>query len=177
MSPSRWLSGILFFLAAASLHADEPVLKGRNLTEWLAMLDADPKPERRRASVVALEILGDKSPRVVKALGKAARADADDEVRRQSIQLLASIPAEARDAVDDLAAAFKADKVASVRESAAVALGKVGVAGKAGIVLPVLTDGLKDADAKTRASVAEALGRLGPEAETAAPISQSARRQ
>src|SRR5437868_4990431 len=106
----------LVFVVSAGIHpaarvrADEPKLYNRTLPEWIKMLQSDPKPERRQGAVLAIEVLGAKSRESMLALGKAVRSDADDEVRRSAAQLLGAFGPDARDGLDDLAAALKAEK-------------------------------------------------------------------
>src|SRR5690349_22142611 len=120
-----WLFlGCLVALAPRAT-ADEPTLKGRTLGDWLKMLESDPKPERRQAALIAIELLGAKAPPAVRGIGKAARTDASEDVRRQAAQLLGSLGGDAREALDDLVAVLKSDTNAGVRESAAGALGKI----------------------------------------------------
>src|SRR5688572_6123368 len=102
--PTRLGLLIVYVLFAAGRSvADEPMLKGRTLTEWLKMLESDPKPERRQASLLAIEVLGAKTSPAVRGIGKAVRSDSSDDVRRQAAQLLGSLGADAREALDDLA--------------------------------------------------------------------------
>src|SRR5438067_1719132 len=104
-----WLVVVSSLWSGGRCGADEPGLRGRTLSECVKMLEADPRPERRQAALIALEVLGAKSPPAVRAVGKAARADASADVRRQAAQLLGGLGAEAREAIDDLAAALKFD--------------------------------------------------------------------
>jgi HEAT repeat protein len=69
-------------------------------------------------------------------------------------------------AVPSLTGALQAKDVRS-RRCAAIALGRIGPAGKAAV--PVLTEALKDEDATIRHLAAHALGCIGPEAAAAVP--------
>lgn len=157
----------LLAMAAGSVGADEPSYRGRTLSEWKAMLEGDPKPQRRQAALMVIEALGAKDPATVRSVGKALRTDASDDVRQQAAQLLANLGPDAREGLDDLAASLKGDANARVRATAAAALGNLGAAGKSAVVLPVLTAALKDKDAKVRVWAAEAIAKQGEAAEAA----------
>src|ERR1700745_855060 len=79
--------GVLPALRAAD---DEPTVRGRTASEWLEMLHQDPQPQRRRAALIALGILGPNVRGVVPGVGQALK-DADVEVRRGAAQLLAQM--------------------------------------------------------------------------------------
>src|SRR5207245_9641776 len=104
-------------LVVVAGRGDEPKLYNRTVPEWIKMLQTDPKPERRQGAVLAIEVLGAKSREAMQALGKSVRSDADEEVRRASAQLLGNFGGDARDGLDDLAAAVKTEKSPIVREA------------------------------------------------------------
>src|SRR4051794_25424605 len=99
-----WVACGMMAAAASRATADEPSYRGRTLTEWRTMLESDPKPEKRQAAVLVIEVLGAKEPVTIRAVGKAARADSNDDVRLAAAQLLVNLGADAREAMDDLAA-------------------------------------------------------------------------
>ena len=55
--------GLLVLITAVTLAVparpsdDETRVKGRTLTDWLKMLESDPRPEYRQAALIAIEIL------------------------------------------------------------------------------------------------------------------------
>src|SRR5262249_32535741 len=126
--------------------------------------------ERRRA-LVAMEVLGEKSPRkVVSALSKALREDKDESIREgAALKLGRTIRrafAKARaDKVEDLprfdpgrdalSAAMRTDKVPRVREACAKALGEIGRDARAAV--GALSLALKDKHPGTQAAAANAL--------------------
>ena len=52
------------FAAVRGADDPEPTVRGKKASEWLEMLQKDPNVDRRRAAVIALEILGSKVPGV-----------------------------------------------------------------------------------------------------------------
>src|SRR5213595_24264 len=89
---------------ASRAPADEPSYRGRTLTEWRTMLETDPKPGRRQAALMVIDLLGAKEPATVRAVGKALRTDASEDVRLQAAQVLVNLGPDSREALDDLAA-------------------------------------------------------------------------
>src|SRR5438128_6479062 len=80
-----WLVLVTLVAAAPTVRAQEPSFRGRPLSEWLKMLESDPKPEHRQAALMVVEVLGSKASTTVRAVGKAARTDANADVRRQAV--------------------------------------------------------------------------------------------
>ncbi len=106
-------------------------------------------------------------PRYIKLLraspsGKI-RADAADELGHRGAIRKSDVLA----AVDPLITALKKDRDATVRASAAKALGSI-VPNNKEAVQPLM-DALKDPDPKVRIAAANALGMHGPEAKEAIP--------
>ena len=62
---------------------DEPSVQGRKAADWLLILRGDASPQRRRAAVIALEIIGPKVDGVVAGLGVALK-DSDASVRKSA---------------------------------------------------------------------------------------------
>ena len=160
------------FLAVLLAPAAEPEFAGRPLSAWAKQLKDDDTPRRRRAAALALGQLGAANPEtlpvVLAALGKAARADASSDVRRQAVAGVAQQkPDDSTAAVDDLTEAVRVEKDAAVRLELATALGRFGPA--AAPAVKPLADCLPDADPKLRAAAAAALGRIGADASAAAP--------
>jgi HEAT repeat protein len=158
---------------------DDPVIQTKKLSEWLKMLESDPKPERRRAALLAVELIGPRRSRKVVPALVAALRDAEERVREGAAAALGRIADKAvnaseraddlrLDAVrDGLATTLRGDKSARVREAAATALGRMK--GEARGAVGALAAALKDANPGTRAAAADALRRLGPDAEEALP--------
>jgi HEAT repeat protein len=98
----------------------------------------------------------DAVPDLVKALQGNSRG-----LRLEAAEALGRIGPDAREALPALLASFKDKELCPAAVRAVGRLGKEAV--------PPLMEGLKGADAATRAGSAEALGRLGPEAKPAVP--------
>jgi tetratricopeptide (TPR) repeat protein len=131
------------------------------LTE--ALRDAD-EPVRRRAA----EALGQIGPAAIPALTEALR-DADEAVRVGAARALGKIclgkiGSAAAEVVPALTEALRDDPDRDVRWRAAYSLGLIGPA--AAKAIPVLTEALRDADEAIRRAAAEALGKIGPAANT-----------
>src|SRR5271165_5714262 len=76
----------------AAAAEDEPMLRHRTLSEWLGMLREDPAPEKRRAALLAVELIGPgKSPKVVPAVIAALRDDSDEKLREAAAAALGRI--------------------------------------------------------------------------------------
>src|SRR5947209_16331134 len=116
MYPRRFiLAALVITTICPAAPADEPSYRGRSLTQWREMLATDPKPSRRQAALMVIEVLGVKDPTTVRAVGRAVRTDVEPDVRQRAAQILGNLGAEAREAIDDLAAAAKADTNTGVR--------------------------------------------------------------
>jgi HEAT repeat protein len=188
--PRRSAAAALLLLALAAgargQDDDDPMLRNRKLSEWAAMLREDKSPERRRAALLAVELIGpQRSPRVLPAILSALRDDPDERIREAAAAALGRLGERlyARAAEgeqvrfagprNDLIAALRTDKSGRVREAAALALGKVAAADAAPAV-PALAAALRDAHPGARAAAADTLRRLGPEAKEAVPALQEA---
>jgi HEAT repeat protein len=178
--------------AWAAIEEDEQVVAGKKLSEWAQMLKSDKEENRRRASLTALKIIGQRleTPKVLPPVVEAARDDMSDNVRKAATQTLGELAFFAHDYLDprkraekkkgDVAEAMfkpafealveqlRVDKTADVRQTAAEALGRLGA--DAWSAVEPLTNALKDKADPVRASAAEALGRIGPKANEAAPL-------
>src|SRR4051794_7144103 len=73
--------------AASEVDDAQPTVRGKTAAQWLSMLQTDPKPERRQASVIAIGILGAKVEGTVPGLAGALK-DTDASVRRSAAQAL-----------------------------------------------------------------------------------------
>ena len=152
---------LIVLLSAGSAEYQTPkdqpkVVRGKTASEWIELLEKDPKPERRRAALVALSILGPKEPGVVVGVSTGLN-DSDAAVRRQAAQTLGEMAPAAKVALDSLARTMESDKEPGVREAAAKALGRFGPDAKP--VISSLTQALQDRHAGTRAAAAEGLSR------------------
>src|SRR5579883_2616230 len=160
--PSRRLAaliGVLTFAAAAAA-ADDPAFNGRTMSQWMTMLRDDGLPRKRRAAAIALGQIAAEHPeketleRVLPALARAIRSDANPAVRAQLAGVLGRQPAEYTPLfLADLAEVMRVEKDGTARREMATALGRFGRQARAAVV--PLTDVLKDPAAPTRAAAAE----------------------
>jgi HEAT repeat protein len=176
----------------AAIDDEEQAVAGKKLSEWVQMLKTDKEENRRRASLTALKIIGQRleTPKVIPPIIEAARDDASDNVRKAATQTLGDLAFFAHDYTDprkrgekkkaDVAEAMfkpafealieqlRVDKTADVRQTAAEALGRLGA--DAWSAVEPLSAALKDKADPVRAASAEALGRVGAKAHDAAPL-------
>jgi HEAT repeat protein len=186
------LGSLLVRPACAAGADDEPVVANKKLSEWAQMLKSDKEENRRRASLTAMKIIGQRleTPKVVPPVIEAARDDASDNVRKAATQTLGELAFYAHDYLDPrnraekrktdvaetmfkssfeaLVEQLRVDKTAEVRQTAAEGLGRLGA--DAWSAVEPLTNALKDKADPVRASAAEALGRVGTKAHDAAPV-------
>lgn len=176
MSLPRSLFAVLLLTLLAlssSLRAedDDPVYRGKKLSEWVDRLQKGKNVDDRRVGLLVIEAIGPrKSRKVVAALLAAVRENSEDKIRAGAAGALGRIGGKARpeddiplDKIRDaLAAALRSDKAANVREASAKALGNMKE--KARGAVDVLALSLKDPHAGTRTASAEALRKLGKDA-------------
>jgi HEAT repeat protein len=160
-------------LALASPAASQEVL-GKDKAEWIKILNGDPKPELRRAAVIALGIIGPTQKDVLPELNRALLEDKDEFVRLQVVAILGTAvktgdrkkdELEVRDVLATLVDVLKGDKSAAVRAQTAALIGKLGMHAKP--ALGSLEAALKDENPGVRAAAANALGNIGTDAKTA----------
>lgn len=176
--PSRRLVTVVLAaviaLTAPAGAADEPAFNGRKMSDWLTMLREDSLPRKRRAAATALGQIVAEHPdkevldRVLPALARSLRSDANPGVRAQAAGVLGRQPTESAPLfLADLAEVIRVERDGAARREMAVALGRFGRLSRPAVV--PLADTLKDPAAPTRAAAAIALGRIGPDARQAAP--------
>ena len=183
---------------SAAIDDEEPAVAGRKLSDWVKMLKTDKDEAHRRAALTALQIIGKRleTSKAVPPIVEAARNDESEAVRKAATQTLGEVALAAHDAsdprkgtskkmaevaketlkqaVEGLIEELKVDVSAEVRQTAAVALGRLGVDARTAV--EALTNALKDKSDSVRAASAEALGRIGPEAKSAAtPLMEALR--
>jgi HEAT repeat protein len=127
---SLWASGLLVWLACPALApaADDPVLRGKPLSEWVRLLEQG-GPVQRKGAARVLQEAGPVAAPAVPALVKAIKEDKVDGVRAASVKVLQGIGPDAKEAVLVLADALS-DKTLEVKLNAADALGAIGPAAK-----------------------------------------------
>jgi HEAT repeat protein len=205
------LAGILVGSAwVGTVHGqdDDPLLRGKRLSEWLAMLrgekdgpfrqqtllvlggTANPAIDdilyrSRRAGLIAAELIGPiKSRKVFPAILEALRDDADPRLRDGAAQALGKLAQKAKahdnrvrlvEVRDGLTTALRMDRSASVRQSAAAALGVFDPESRSEYrlvhdllpSLPVLLAALRDPAPEVSNAAAETIRRMGPDAKDA----------
>lgn len=181
-------SWMILLVALALLHGvparaedDDPVLRGKKLSEWIALLQDGKTIGQRKAGLLAVQLIGPrKSRKVTPALIAALRENTEDTIRSGAARALGDIAAKARDEDDipiekirdALAASLRSDKKPIVRRAAARALGEMQ--GRAIGAIDVLALALKDADAATRTEAANSLRQIGKYADDALPDLEAA---
>jgi HEAT repeat protein len=171
----------------ARSEEDDPKIRNRPLSEWLRMLREDPSFDRRRAALIAVELIGPaKSPRVVPAIISALRDDKDDRIREAAATALGRIgerlaarpPAEEAPFTlgrDALIGALRTDKANKVRAAAATALGRLKHSDAAGAVTDLAAvAGASATPAAARSAAVDTLRRIGPDAAEAVPALRQA---
>jgi HEAT repeat protein len=159
----------------------EPTFLDKKLSYWLAMLSEGKDAKARRKGVLAVEQIGHAGSRkVVPALVKALQEDSDPGVRAAAARAVGRAVTRALEqaredktdnlprfdnARDALTKALRTDKVDTVREASAAALGDIGpdARGAAGS----LATALKDKHPPTVLAAATALRRMGRDAREA----------
>ena len=170
----------LAFAMPAPAADDNPEFNGKKLSEWNGMLRESQNARLRKVAVVSMSQIAADHPtqtkmvkEVVTALGKAMRNDSAPTVRAEAaralgkaaIALMDDRGADVGSVVIDLSEGLRVEKEAEVRLEAAVAIGRYGKQGKAGV--PSLAGILTDKDPKVKEAAAVALGRIGAESKTA----------
>ena len=156
--PALLLCSILGWASCASAD-DDPVVRNKKLSEWLAILHDDPSPKQRLvALVVAVELVGPKNSNVLPAVLKELKENSSVDVRTRCADRLIRFSSTPEKIVDPLIAALSADQEGKVRESAAATLGKLDR--NAFPAVKALTGALKDSHPGVRAAASWSLGQL-----------------
>lgn len=143
-------------------------------------------PDAQRAIPALFKALKDSDENLARDAAQALRAigapsrddlplliaglrDNSARVRGYAVEALGKMGPEARSAVPNLVQILKAKETdPELRQQAARCLGQIGAAAATGGV-PALSEALKDSEAVVREAAAEALGKFGGQARTAAP--------
>ncbi len=175
------LLALLAGLSTIRAEEDDPPFRGKKLSEWVDLLQNGKNYEERRAGLLAVQLIGPrKSRKITPALLAALRENTEAKIRAGAASALGNIAAKAREdddipldkVRDALAAALRTDKAEHVREASARALGDMK--GKAHGSAGVLAVALKDPHAGTRTAAANALRKLGKDADEALAELQTA---
>ncbi len=168
-SSSIRLTAITLFCASIFTSAiraeDDPLIRGRKLSEWFKFMREQSDARLRQ---VALQLVdsegGPKVGAVLTGLVNELRENKDAGLRARIAELLPRYQDRQEEVVNALKSALQKDASGKVREAAAKSLGGLGRAGFP--ALKELGEALKDKDANTRASAAQAIGefsRVDPE--------------
>lgn len=118
--------------------------------------------------MVALGSCAEQGPKPPSVTELTAMLQGDDpKAQREAAHWVVHLGPKAADTAPALSAALKSPDM-TVRQSAALALGRIGP-GAAATVVPALTAALDDPEISVRRSAAESLGQLGPAARSAIP--------
>ena len=175
------IAALLFWSTAARADDDDPVQRGKKLSEWIELLQNGKTIRQRTAGLLVVQLIGPrKSRKVTPALIAALRENTEDTIRSGAARALGEIASKAR--VEDdipidkisnaLAASLRSDKNPAVRRAAARALGEMK--GRAIKAVDELALALKDADPGTRTEAASALRQIGKDADEALTDLQTA---
>lgn len=168
------IAALLVGVAPIRAEDDDPVQRGKKLSEWIELLQNGKTIGQRTAGLLAVQLIGPrKSRKVTPALIAALRENTEETIRSGAARALGDIASKARDEDDvpiekirdALAASLRSDKKPAVRRAAALALGEMK--GRAIKAVDVLALALKDADASTRTEAASSLRQIGKYADDA----------
>lgn len=175
----------LFVTPRTARAEEDPVFRGKKVSEWVVELKEGKSVNRRRVALLAVEYIGPKrSRKVFPALVGALRGDPDRRIREAAAKSLGRAiakllsdpdrdePLRLDTVRDGLVGALRKDKEARVREAAAAALGKMEKEGRSAV--PTLAEALADKDPGTRTAAADALRQIGKDAAEALPALQKA---
>src|SRR5262245_9631397 len=95
------IATLLLLTSCAVAQQEEEVL-GKKRTEWLKILKEHKDTKYRRAAVIALGIIGARSPGVLPALLEAMENDAEVDVRREVATYLGTLGVDGKGTVDAL---------------------------------------------------------------------------
>ncbi len=155
-------------VASVAIAQTDEVVLGKKGSQWIEILKTHKETKYRRASLIALELIGGKSRGVTAALYEALERDTEPEVRRETALLLNRMGAEARGAARELVETIRRDKSAAVRAAAAKSLGG-RLKDQSRPYVPEIIELLKDQDAGVRAALVEAMRDLEDAAVPALP--------
>lgn len=163
---------------ARPARGDDPEFNGRKMSAWMALLQDDPAPRKRRAAVVALtQIIAtgtlpeENQDTIYQLFGKILRNDPNEGVRAQAANVLGQVRVDsgyAPKAAENISEALRIEKDPAVRRELVAGVVRFAKYLKDNPVKP-LTTMLADPDAGLRALAADALGRLAGVAKDAAP--------
>ena len=151
------------------------VAAGRESVAALVKLLEDPDPVMRRTSAGALGDIGRPTAQpAVDMLLKAFRGDSDPSVKRAVLAALVNVVGpETKKAAAELTTALKQmreNKDVDIVELRDVAFALANIGGRDALpAVPVLTEGLSDADPAQRQQSSAALGNIGESAADAVP--------
>jgi hypothetical protein len=123
---------LLFWVTPLRAEEEEPVFRGKKLSEWIEQLQNGKDLRDRQAGLLAIQLIGPRKDRkVTQALIAAVRENTAESIRAGAARALGSIAAKARDEDDipldkirdALATSLRADKKPVVRRACAKAVG------------------------------------------------------
>lgn len=162
--PDRRLHAVVVALsllafAVPATAQDDPVIRGRKVSEWFKFIREEKDARRRLAALQLVDSeAGPKVAAVFTAMARELREHPDETLRARVAGLAPRYKERGAEVASALKSALAADKSPAVREACAAALGKLDEAGFTAV--RELSDALKDASAPVRAAAAEALGRF-----------------
>jgi len=151
-------------LLLCSAARAEPSLRGKAMSEWIALLDAS-SPTTRADAAELIGCFGSEAASAAPLLARFAVRDPHPSVRHEAMLALTRVDRSGERWSRILLADLRSDYVA-IRRTAAIAWTLAGPA--AGKAVEPLIAALRDDDAIVRATVADALGRIDPPDRSAA---------
>lgn len=158
----RFILGIGILLAGAAIGAaqEDPIVRGRTVSEWFRLIREESNPQRRLAALMIIDSqAGPNVPIVLPNLLREVGENSDPGIRRRIVSLLPRY----RDRGDEITKAFRSalakDADPRVREAAASAIPKLDRT-TAITLIPDLAEALKDQATEVRAAAAQTIGIL-----------------
>ncbi len=155
--------GTMIVLLAAwgvSLAQEDPVVRGRPVSEWFRRLRQETNAQRRLAALMIIDSqAGPGVPIVLPNLLREAQEHPDPAIRRRIILMLPRYRDRGDEIVNVYRHALTKDPDAGVREAAAGTVPKLDRTAATAII-PVLATALRDEAAGTRAATAQTIGVL-----------------
>lgn len=159
---SRHFLGTVILLLGAGVGAaeEDPVVRGRTVSEWFRLIREESNPQRRLAALMIVDSqAGPNVPIVLPNLLRELANNMDPAIRRRIISMLPRYRDRGDEIVNSFRLALTKDADASVREAAALAIPKLDRTAAIALI-PDLASALSDEAIGVRATAAQTIGIL-----------------